>query len=168
MFVEKREGNGELVMVVFGETLGRDGLGNFQLPGRLVIGLKTDDLPTDVGFTLMDQLPSGAGFFREDTVVFRRVADRNELSVEVTSVYDSHHWDGLFSLQATMHSRRRVIDASADYSLRYCHVDCDCWRISFDFTCSAENDLESVLEEVCDKVRWIEEKGNEQLLYGGW
>ncbi|MFY0543765.1 hypothetical protein [Brevibacillus sp. H7] len=168
MIIEKKEGNGESEIVVLGETLCSDSEGNYLLPGRLIVGLKTDDLPSGIRFTLLDQLPSGIRFFREDTVIFSRLPDRNELSVEVTSVYDSRQWDGLFPLQATMDSRRCVIDNSTEYELRYCGDDCECWRISYCFARPVQNDLETALEEICDKVRWVEEKGNEQLLFGRW
>jgi hypothetical protein len=168
MVIEQKQTDGGWEVVVFGETLTCDVEGTYLLPGRLVIGLRTDDLPVGIRFGLLDQLPSGVRFFPEDTVIFQRVADGNELEVEVTTIYDARQWDGMFSLQATMESRRRVISSSMDYALHSCEQMFESYILSFGFTLPAVNDLESVLEQVCDKTRWVEEKGNEGLLFGRW
>jgi hypothetical protein len=170
MFVQvcKGRADGAVEILVLGEQLAKDQDGAFLLPGRLVSGLKTEDLPEDICFKLLDQLPSGMMFYREDNVMFRRRSEHPGMEVLVTTTYAAHEWDGLFSLQSTMEARRCVIANSEEYTLRNFQNEGTLFLVSFSFTYGeiADHDLEQVLESICDKVRWVEEKGNERLIFG--
>jgi hypothetical protein len=170
MFVQVRETNGKKEVLVFGEILSCNREGHYLLPGRLIAGLKPDDLPSGVCFTLSDQLPSGIRFFREDRVVFKRLSDEGTLAVEVLSTYNSAEWDGIFSLPATLEARRRVIEHCPDLTLRLVESTDRFSRVSFDFLqpFSCESDLEQTLESIWEKIWWVEEQGHRQLLFGSW
>jgi len=168
MVIEWNQSGDTYKISVLGETLTRDRDGSFLLPGRLVVGLRTDELPADMRFRIVDQLPSGTGFYQEDTVTFQRRPDKAELAVEVTTHCNANEWDGWFPLQATMDARRRVVINSADYTIDAYEETPQYFRLSFRFSLPVRDDLESILEEVCCKTRWVEEKGNEQLLFGRW
>lgn len=108
-------------VVVMGEPLGscqEDGY--YLLPGRLVAALKPEDLPVGMAFRLQGALPSGYGFYREDSVVFRRRNDSSALWIEVTSTYVISEWDGLFSLDATVQARRAVIEQHPQLAFVLC------------------------------------------------
>jgi hypothetical protein len=170
MFVQVRETNGKKEVLVFGELLSCNGDGHYLLPGRLISGLKPDDLPSGVRFMLYDQLSSGIRFFREDSVVFHRLADDGTLAVEVHTTYDSAEWDGLFSLHATLEARRRVIEHCPEMTLHQVESTDQFSRVSFGFalTSGREMDLEKALESIWEKIWWVEEQGNQQLLFGNW
>lgn len=169
MFVQVSQGleAGAVEILVLGEKLEKDRSGSFLLPGRLVSGLKPEDLPEGIGFSLCDMLPSGIMFYREDRVVFRRTGERG-LEVHVTTSYAASEWDGLFSLQATMEARCSVIAYSSDYILHDFQHDDALFQVSFSFTYGeiADCDLEQVLESICEKVRRVEENANQRLILG--
>ncbi|WP_139488019.1 hypothetical protein [Brevibacillus dissolubilis] len=173
MFVEivKRQddsNDGGLDVLVFGEKLTCDEHGHFLIPGQFVTGLKPADLPAGVGFRLLDQLRSGAGFYKEDCVVLRYHPEGQAIQVQVTTTYAAQEWDGLFNLQATIEARRLVVDQADGYHLEWHKADEECCEMVFTFQQETlEDDLERLMETICDRVRWVEEKANERLWYGG-
>jgi hypothetical protein len=170
MFVQTWKGqeDGAVEILALGEKLAKDQNGNFLLPGKLVSCLKAEDLPEGICFKLFDRLPSGMMFYREDDVIFRRRSVHPGLEVLVTTTYAENEWDGFFSLRSTMEARRSVIANSDEYILQELKSDDWLYQLSFSFIDgeAADHDLEQVLESICDKVRWVEEKGNERLVFG--
>lgn len=166
--VWKQEEDGQLDVFVFGEKLATDADGRFLLPGRFVTAMKVDDLPDGIAFILCDPPHPALCFYREDRVSFSRDAMREGLAVSVTTTYETDQWDGLFSLQATMDARRTVIAETAEFNLVECKKEAEFQQVSFSFLSPdhADHDLEQVIEAVAEKVRWVEEKGNERLMYG--
>lgn len=163
-----RAESGEEV-VAFGEKLKRnEDEGSYFLPGRYISGLRFDDLPANVRFQLEGCLRSGLRFYPEDAVTFGRQPNATHLEVQVTTKYLLSSWDGLFSLVATMEKRKQVIQDSQHYLLRDFQSDQDQVALSFCFVSEHpdEQNLESVLEQICDQVRWVEEAANQQFLSG--
>ncbi|MGN7471174.1 hypothetical protein [Brevibacillus sp. SAFN-007a] len=156
-------------VIVMGEPLGccqEDGY--YFLPGRLVAALKPEDLPIGIAFRLQGALPSGYGFYREDSVVFCRKSDSPALWIEVTSTYVPSEWDGLFSLDATVQARRAVIEQHPQLAFVLCETKEQVVRLRYGFMWSAEEetDLESALEAICDTVFEVEARGNARLWPG--
>ncbi|MED4569984.1 hypothetical protein P9302_10910 [Brevibacillus agri] len=156
-------------VVVMGEPLSscqEDGY--YLLPGRLVAALKPEDLPVGMAFRLQGALPSGYGFYREDSVVFRRRNDSSALWIEVTSTYVISEWDGLFSLDATVQARRAVIEQHPQLAFVLCEKNEQVVRLCYGFMWSSEEetDLESALEAICDTVFEVEARGNARLWPG--
>lgn len=157
--------NDQLQVTVMGEVLACENEGYYLLPGRYVHALKTDDLPVGIGFALAGSLPSGYGFYQEDTVIFSRKDESTALDVKVNSLYKQKEWDGLFPLDATLLSRKALLEQHELFSdIRYA-LDEETAEISFTFTCFAapHADLEQVMESVCDTVFEVEAQGNLQL-----
>lgn len=168
MFVSVTEERGNRKVMVLGESLEENENGYYLLPSRLVRALKPEDLPVGIGFALDGALPSGYGFYREDTVVFRRVDDSSTLWIEVTSTYDVSEWDGLFSLEATLHARKQVIEQKKDFVCVLCEPGDVVAKIRYDFPWVArdQHDLEQALECICDTVYEVEARGNARLWPG--
>ncbi|MGC5325432.1 hypothetical protein [Brevibacillus sp. SYSU BS000544] len=169
MFVQiaNNQESGSQDIFVLGEKLLRDQEGVYLLPGRLISGLKAEDLPSGFPFGLLDQLPSGIGFYREDSVKVSRTGIKQSLHVQVTTTYVRAEWDGLYCVVSTMDTRRRVLEDAEEYVLEQFLVnEQKCvLAYSFHFPCDKEQDLEAVMEMIAERVRWVEEKGNEQLLF---
>lgn len=159
--------SGSQDIFVLGEKLVRDEKGVYMIPGRLITGLKTDDLPVGYPFGLLDHLPSGVGFYREDAVTIRRENPELRIDVQVTTRYVRTEWDGIYSLVSTMDMRRRLLEDTQDYHLKEYTINeqvCEL-AFSFQYDSSEEQDLENAMEEICERVRWVEEKGTQQLLF---
>jgi len=156
-------------VLVMGEPLIRHEQDDYYLlPGRLVRALKPDDLPIGIRFKLAGSLPSGYGFYREDTVVFRRINESSSLWIDVTSSYLVSEWDGLFPLEATVLARKTTLEQQE----RFCSIACETGeqlmkiRYAFSWSTEEELDLEKALEDICDTVFEVEAKGNARLWPG--
>lgn len=168
MYVNVTGESCDRMVLVMGEPLDCHTDGHYLLPGRLVKALKPDDLPIGIGFSLAGALPSGYGFYREDSVVFRRPDDSLSLLIEVTSTYEVAEWDGLFPLEATLLARKQVIEEHKDFACVNYESSEEVAIIRYEFSWSSqeENDLEHALEAICDTVFEVEARGNAQLWPG--
>ncbi|MCM3077788.1 hypothetical protein [Brevibacillus invocatus] len=157
--------NDQPQVTVMGEVLVCQNEGHYLLPGRYVHALKTDDLPVGIGFALSGALPSGYGFYQEDQVIFSRKDGSSTLQVEVTSTYKKQEWDGLFPLDATLLSRKEMLEKHEHFSAIRYDIDDEKAEIGFAFTypAASNSDLEQVMESVCDTVFEVEAQGNLQL-----
>jgi hypothetical protein len=157
-------GKEEQQVIVMGEQLASQ-KGHYLLPGRYVHALKTDDLPVGIGFALTGALPSGYGFYQEDTVVFSRQDESTTLHIEVTSTYKKQDWDGLFPLEMTLKSRKDTLEAQEEFTAVRYEADDDTAVINyaFSFPATSTSDLEHVVESICDTVFEVEAQGNLRL-----
>ncbi|MGM0711566.1 hypothetical protein [Brevibacillus parabrevis] len=140
----------------------------YLLPGRVVGALKPEDLPVGIAFKLQGALPSGYGFYREDSVVFRRKNDACALWIEVTSTYVISEWDGLFSLDETVLARKAVIEQHQQLEFVLYEKNEQMVRLRYGFMWASDEatDLESALEAICDTVFEVEARGNARLWPG--
>ncbi|WP_312108427.1 hypothetical protein [Brevibacillus reuszeri] len=169
MYIKVTGDSEDQKVLVLGEPLIRQKQDDYYLlPGRLVRALKPDDLPIGIRFKLAGALPSGYGFYREDTVIFRRLNESSALWIDVTSAYLVSEWDGLFPLEATVLARKTTLEQLE----RFCSVRCETgeqlMKIRYEFSwCTQEElDLERALEQICDTVFEVEAKGNARLWPG--
>ncbi|MGG1659779.1 hypothetical protein [Brevibacillus sp. NRS-1366] len=156
-------------VLVMGEPLARQEQDDYYLlPGRLVRALKPDDLPVGIRFKLAGALPSGYGFYREDTVIFRRINETSTLWIDVTSCYVVSEWDGLFPLEATVLARKKTLEQHEKFQFVVCETSEHLMKIRYEFSWSTEEelDLEKALEAVCDTVFEVEARGNARLWPG--
>lgn len=165
MYVQVTGDRDSQSVVVMGEPLATRLDGPYLLPGRLVRALKPQDLPPDIPFMLDGALPSGYGFYREDSVVFRREKDPGALWISVTSTYQTQEWDGLFPLEATLLARKQVLEQHKEFvGVKYeSSEEASTIRYEFGWVQKEPIDLESALESICDTVFEIEASGNARL-----
>lgn len=166
----KVTGNSENQRVlVMGEPLVRQQQDDYYLlPGRLVRVLKPDDLPVGIRFKLAGALPSGYGFYREDTVLFRRLHAASTLWIDVTSAYLISEWDGFFPLEATVQARKKTLEQHEQFQSVMCEASEHMMKIRYAFCWSSPEDLdlEKALEAICDTVFEVEARGNARLWPG--
>lgn len=155
-------------VLVMGEPLVCHEDGCYLLPGRLVHALKPMDLPVGIPFRLSGSLPSGYGFYREDSVIFRRTNESSSLWIDVTSIYVVAEWDGLFSVEATVQARKQVVEQQQQFAFVLCETTEHQVTFHYEFSWSSEQemDLESALESICDTVFEVEARGNARLWPG--
>lgn len=156
-------------VLVMGEPLVRQHQDDYYLlPGRLVRALKPDDLPVGIRFKLAGALPSGYGFYREDSVIFRRLPEASALWIDVTSSYLLSEWDGFFPLEATVLARKKTLEQQEQFQSVICESSEHMMRIGYAFSWSTQEDLdlEKALEAICDTVFEVEAKGNARLWPG--
>ncbi|QRG70015.1 hypothetical protein [Brevibacillus choshinensis] len=165
MFVQLTGERDNLTVIVMGEPLAGRLDGSYLLPGRLVKALKPEDLPPDIPFMLEGSLPSGYGFYREDSVVFRREKDPGSMWISVTSTYQAQEWDGLFPLEATLLARKQVLDQHKEFVAVEYEPGDEASTIRYEFGLAPKEpiDLESALEAICDTVFEVEARGNARL-----
>ncbi len=168
MFVQMTGDSHNQEVLVMGERLDRQQDGCYLLPGRLVHALKPQDLPVGIPFKLSGALPSGYGFYREDSVIFRRTNDTPSLWIDVTSTYMVAEWDGLFSVEATVEARKHVVEQQQQFAFVLSEVTEQQVIFHYEFSWCSEHemDLESALESICDTVIEVEARGNARLWPG--
>lgn len=151
-------------VIVLGEHLLGQPDGPYMLPGRLVSGLKLEDLPFDVMFQLVGLLPSGYGLYPEDMVVFCRDKAPNRLWLKVTSTYRAEEWDGLFSLEATLLARKQILEQREGFAgVEYESGETAILYYEFGWEQKEPMDLETALESICDTIFELEASGNARL-----